>query len=93
MTADDQGRARFGRAPNAWGATHHASAPDRTRLTHAMAQLSSDYRALLHRAYYYGWTTQQIAADLGIAEGTVKTQLHYALRTLQGTLRDMGVVL
>lgn len=61
-------------------------------VTHAMAQLPSDHRALLHRAYYYGWTTQQIAADLGIAEGHVKTQLHYALRTLQGTLRNMGVV-
>lgn len=66
-------------------------APDRALLTHAMSRLSSDYRALVHRAYFHGWTTAQIAADLGITEGSVKTQLHYALRALQQTLREMGV--
>ncbi|OBH18480.1 hypothetical protein EHH44_14075 [Mycolicibacter terrae] len=63
----------------------------RTLVTDAMAQLSSDNRVLLQRAYYHGWTTGQIAADLGIAEASVKAQLHYALRTLQQTLRDMGM--
>lgn len=58
----------------------------------ALAQLSVEHQALLHRAYYYGWSTEQIALDLDIAEGSVKTQLHYALRTLQRTLRDMGAV-
>jgi RNA polymerase sigma-70 factor (ECF subfamily) len=38
-----------------------------------------------------GWTTAQIGADLGIAEGTVKSRLNYALRTLQQTLQEMGV--
>lgn len=68
-----------------------SSASDRTLLTHAMARLPSDYRALVHRAYFHGWTTAQIAADLGITEGSVKAQLHYALRALQQTLREMGV--
>lgn len=63
----------------------------RTLVTDAVAQLSTHHRALLQRAYYHGWTTTQIAADLGIAEASVKTQLHYALRTLQRSLRDMGV--
>lgn len=65
----------------------------RTLVTDAVAQLSDHHRALLQRAYFHGWTTGQIAADLGMAEAGVKTQLHYALRTLQRSLRDMGVAL
>jgi len=36
-------------------------------------------------------TTAQIGADLGIAEGAVKSRLHHALRALQQTLQEMGV--
>ncbi|MBV8292400.1 MAG: RNA polymerase subunit sigma, partial [Mycobacterium sp.] len=49
------------------------------------------HRAIVRRAYFYGWSTAQISADLRIAEGTVKSRLHYALQTLQRTLREMGV--
>ncbi|QZA08389.1 hypothetical protein K3U94_03470 [Mycolicibacter heraklionensis] len=89
MTTDDQARPRLS---SAWNTTHRAFAPDRAMVAAALAQLSSEHRALLRRAYYYGWSTEQIAVDLDIAEGSVKTQLHYALRTLQQTLRDMGTV-
>ena len=41
--------------------------------------------------YYHGWTTAQIGEDLGIAESTVKSRLHHALRALQQTLQEMGV--
>lgn len=57
----------------------------------ALAQLSAEYRAVVGRSYYRGWTTAQIAADLGIAEGLVKSQLHYALRALRQALQEMGV--
>jgi len=57
----------------------------------AMAQLSAEHRAVVGRSYYLGWTTAQIAAELGIAEGTVKSRLHYALRALRQALLDMGV--
>lgn len=100
MTFRPQGRARLRQespSPNGSGAAQPAtpddSAPERTLVVHAVAQLPSDYRALVRRAYYYRWTTAQIAAELGIAEGSVKIQLHYALRTLQQTLREMGVAL
>jgi RNA polymerase sigma-70 factor (ECF subfamily) len=56
-----------------------------------MAQLSADHRAVIRRSYYLGWTTAQIAADLQIAEGTVKSRLHYAVRALRLTLQEMGV--
>jgi hypothetical protein len=64
---------------------------NRTLVAEAFARLSAEDRAFVRRAYYYGWTTAQIGADLGVAEGTVKTRLHHALRALQQTLQEMGV--
>ena len=64
---------------------------NRTLVADAFARLSAEHRAVIRRAYHYGWTTAQIGADLGIAEGTVKSRLHHALRTLQQTLQEMGV--
>jgi RNA polymerase sigma-70 factor, ECF subfamily len=64
---------------------------DRMLIADAMAQLSAEHRAVIERSYYRGWITAQIAADLGIAEGTVKSRLHYAVRALRLTLQEMGV--
>lgn len=90
MATDDQARAGLSSASST---THRAVAPNRAMVTAALAQLSAEHRALLRRACYNGWTTEQIAVDLDITEHTVKTQLHYALRNVQRTLRDMGTVL
>jgi len=67
------------------------AALDRMLIADAMAQMSPDHRAVVERSYYRGWTTAQIAADLGIAEGTVKSRLHYAMRALRLSLQEMGV--
>jgi RNA polymerase sigma-70 factor (ECF subfamily) len=67
------------------------SALDRMLIGEALAQLSSDHRAVVVRSYYLGWTTTHIADDLGIAEGTVKSRLHYAMRAMRLTLQEMGV--
>jgi RNA polymerase sigma-70 factor, ECF subfamily len=67
------------------------SALDRLLIADAMAQMSPEHRAVVERSYYRGWSTAQIAADLDIAEGTVKSRLHYALRALRLTLQEMGV--
>lgn len=67
------------------------SALDRLLLTTALSQLSEEHRAVIRRSYYQGWTTAQIAEDLGIAEGTVKSRLHYAVRALRLNLQEMGV--
>ncbi|MCW2649357.1 MAG: polymerase sigma-70 factor, subfamily [Mycobacterium sp.] len=67
------------------------SALDRLLIGDAMAQLSAEHRAVIRRSYYLGWSTAQIAADLDIAEGTVKSRLHYAVRALRLTLQEMGV--
>jgi RNA polymerase sigma-70 factor, ECF subfamily len=60
---------------------------DRLIVRQALALLSADHRAVLWRAYYLGWTVARIAEDLQIAEGTVKSRLHYALQALRRTLK------
>ena len=77
--------------PESAGPDEVSGALNRALVGDAMAQLSADHRAVVGRSYYQGWTTAQIAADLGIAEGTVKSRLHYALRTLRQALFEMGV--
>ena len=100
MIIDERRSARFrkerdsldtGATPEHAGPDEVNAALDRLLLGDAMAQLSADHRAVIRRSYYLGWTTGQIAADLQIAEGTVKSRLHYAVRALRLTLQEMGV--
>jgi RNA polymerase sigma-70 factor (ECF subfamily) len=67
---------------------HTDASIDRLMVRHAVSQLSEDHRAVLWRAYYLGWTVVRIAEDLQLAEGTVKSRLHYALQALRRTLQD-----
>ena len=55
------------------------AALDRLLIGEALARLTPEHRVVVQRSYLQGWTTAQIAADLGIAHGTVKSRLHYAL--------------
>jgi RNA polymerase sigma-70 factor (ECF subfamily) len=64
---------------------------DRLLLGEALARLTPEHRDVVQRSYFQGWTTAQIAADLGIADGTVKSRLHYALRALRLALAEMAV--
>ena len=100
LVIDDRRSARFrnelisrdGSAPpEPAGPDGQGGALNRALIGDAMAQLSAEHRAVVGRSYYQGWTTAQIAADLGIAEGTVKSRLHYALRGLRQALLEMGV--
>ncbi len=77
--------------PDPPGPDDVGSALDRMLVADAIAELSEDHRAVVQRSYYQGWSTAQIATDLGIAEGTVKSRLHYALRALRHTLDETGV--
>jgi RNA polymerase sigma-70 factor (ECF subfamily) len=77
--------------PEPAGPDEQTGVLNRALIGDAMAQLSPEHRAVVGRSYYLGWTTAQIAADLGIAEGTVKSRLHYALRGLREALLEMGV--
>jgi RNA polymerase sigma-70 factor (ECF subfamily) len=67
------------------------AALDRLLIADALTHLSPDHRAVIRRSAYLGWTIAQIADDLQIPEGTVKSRLHYALHALRLTLQEMGV--
>lgn len=98
IVIDEQRSMRFRSERRSGPATPDAVGPDavgswldRLLVADAMARLSADHRAVVRRSYYQGWTTTQIAVDLGIAEGTVKSRLHYALRALRDALAEMGM--
>jgi RNA polymerase sigma-70 factor (ECF subfamily) len=79
------------RLPERAGTDEVNTALDRLVLGDALARLSPDDRAVVRCAYYDGYTTTKIAADLHIAEGTVKSRLHNAMHALSLQLREMGV--
>jgi RNA polymerase sigma-70 factor, ECF subfamily len=57
----------------------------------ALGALSADHRAVIVTAYYGGRSVAEAAQELGIAEGTVKSRLHYGLRALRLALQERGV--
>jgi RNA polymerase sigma-70 factor, ECF subfamily len=64
---------------------------DRWLIAEAFAALSEEHRAVISAAYYEGRTVTDIASRLEIPEGTVKSRLHYGLRTLRLILQEKGV--
>jgi RNA polymerase sigma factor (sigma-70 family) len=62
---------------------------ERSLLLHsALAELPQPQREVIHLAYFGGRTYRQAALELGIPEGTAKTRLRTALRTLAESLSD-----
>lgn len=57
----------------------------------ALAALSADHRAVVIRAYFGALTAAEIADELEIPQGTVKSRLHYGLRALRLALQEKGV--
>lgn len=50
-----------------------------------------EHRAVLTEVYLHDRTAAQAAAVLGVPVGTVKSRLHYALRTLRGTVQETAL--
>ncbi|WP_157155674.1 MULTISPECIES: sigma-70 family RNA polymerase sigma factor [unclassified Diaminobutyricimonas] len=57
----------------------------------ALATLDLEHRAVIVHAYYGGCSIAEVADRLGIPQGTVKSRLHYGLRTLRLALQEKGV--
>jgi RNA polymerase sigma-70 factor (ECF subfamily) len=64
---------------------------DAILIEEALASLSVDHRAVVIRAYFAGLTVAEMAAELEIPEGTVKSRLHYGLKALRLALQEKGV--
>lgn len=67
------------------------AALDRWLIADALGELSADHRRVLLCVYYGGRSVAEAAEELGIAAGTVKSRLHYALRALRLALQERGV--
>ena len=90
----DRYRARAARPTEVAEVPEKASAPsvqqdhadavvDSLVLLEALDQLSPDHRDVLVEIYYRGNSVAQAAGRLGIPEGTVKSRVHYALKSLR----------
>ena len=97
LVIDDRRSARH-RHEQVLGTLPERAAADRTDavldawlVSDALAELSDAHRAVVVRAYYGGATVAEIASDLDVAPGTVKSRLHYGLRALRLALQERGV--
>jgi len=57
----------------------------------ALDGLGADHRQVIELAYNGGLTQQEIAVQLGVPLGTVKTRTFHALRALKVNLADRGL--
>ena len=64
---------------------------DRWLIAEALASLSAEHRFVIKAAYYEDRSVADISARLRSPEGTVKSRLHYGLRTLRSALQEKGV--
>lgn len=59
---------------------------ERARIDRALSRLTSGQAEVVELAYYRGFTLAEVATELAIPIGTVKTRLSAALRALRATL-------
>ncbi len=64
---------------------------DSMLVTEALDTLTVDHREAIVRAYFGRATVNEIAADLDLPPGTVKSRLHYGMRALRLALQERGV--
>jgi len=65
-----------------------AEGPDRERLRQLLATLTEDQRQVLFLGYFEGLSSSEIAAQIGIPIGTVKSRVAAALGALRLALAD-----
>ena len=56
----------------------------------ALRRIGEDHRKVIVDTYYRGRSCGQVAAELRIPEGTVRSRLYYGLRALRLALEEMG---
>jgi RNA polymerase sigma-70 factor, ECF subfamily len=56
----------------------------------AIRRLRPEHRHLIGEIYYKGVPSRQVAQELGVPDGTVRSRLFYALKSLRLVLDEMG---
>jgi RNA polymerase sigma-70 factor (ECF subfamily) len=65
---------------------HAGRVADRDQLERGFQRLPVDHRAVVVLKHYAGLSNEEIAEALDIPEGTVRSRLHYSLKTLRAAL-------
>jgi RNA polymerase sigma-70 factor (ECF subfamily) len=91
----DLGRARSSRPPLAEGGIEPAVEPFEEALLswqveEAMRRIGEQHRRVLVETYYRARPYAEVAAELGVPEGTVKSRVYYGLRALRVALEEIG---
>jgi RNA polymerase sigma-70 factor (ECF subfamily) len=91
----DLGRARAARPAVAEGGIEPAVEPlDEALLSwqveEAMRRIGDQHRRVLVETYYRGRPYAEVAQELGVPEGTVKSRVYYGLRALRVALEEIG---
>lgn len=60
------------------------------QLEEAMRRLGAQHRQVLVETYYRGRPYAEVAEELGVPEGTVKSRVYYGLRALRVALEEIG---
>ncbi len=60
-------------------------------LRRCLTQLSPDHREIIDLVYYHEKSVEEVAAIVGIPEGTVKTRMFHARKKLADVLQSQGV--
>jgi RNA polymerase sigma-70 factor (ECF subfamily) len=61
------------------------------QVVEALRQLSDDHRRVLHELFYKRRSVGEVAEELGVPAGTVRSRCFYALRALRSALAERGV--
>ncbi len=56
----------------------------------AMRRIGEQHRRVLLETYYRGRPYAEVAKELGVPEGTVKSRVYYGLRALRVALEEIG---
>src|ERR1044072_6302779 len=91
----DLGRARAGRPKLAEGGGGPPAQPLGEgvlawQVEEAMGRIGEQHRRVLIETYYRGRPYAEVAEELGVPEGTVKSRVYYGLRALRVVLEEMG---
>jgi RNA polymerase sigma-70 factor, ECF subfamily len=91
----DLGRARASRPRLADGGVEPVVEPfDEALLAwqveEAMRRIGEQHRRVLVETYYRGRPYSEVAEELGVPEGTVKSRVYYGLRALRVALEEIG---
>ena len=91
----DLGRARASRPKVAEGGIEPSVEPLEQALLawqveEAMRRIGEDHRRILLETHFKARPYAEVAAELGVPEGTVKSRVYYGLRALRVALEEMG---